>query len=321
MGPPNGAVIDKTIVPLHSIAPVTFAARIAGSNTGLIAPTALARSPGGDLYVVEGTAPRIDVFDANANGNVAPKASIAGNATGITSTTTSIAFDGTGALYVATYAPVPGTSPQAYDAKILRFAPGATGDVAPVATIAGDRTTLLQPSAIAIDAGFNIYVGDVSRGSSETAGTTDIAVFAPLAAGNVAPVTTIATSLVPPLGGSVVQSTIGFPPRLVASGSVLYGTSPAEAGNTSAAVVEFGIGSGPGAAIDAIPLRGIALGAQSAPIPIGLALDAAHDIVVADAGDRQILFFDPLANGTTAAFARFTGPFQQSFTSPTAVTF
>jgi sugar lactone lactonase YvrE len=64
------------------------------------------------------------------------------------------------------------------------YAAGATGNVAPIATISGANTGLQAPTGIAVDAAGNIYVGDEN--------TNVVSVFAPGANGNVAPIRTIA---------------------------------------------------------------------------------------------------------------------------------
>jgi hypothetical protein len=64
-----------------------------------------------------------------------------------------ITLDATGALYVVNeWAPGGGT--------ITVYAPGASGDAAPVRTIAGPRTALAHPHAIAVDARGFLYVAN-----------------------------------------------------------------------------------------------------------------------------------------------------------------
>ena len=64
---------------------------------------------------------------------------------------TALAFDGAGRLYVANH-PAPG------GANIAVYAPGVNGDAAPVRTLAGRRTRLRVPRAIAVDARGTLYV-------------------------------------------------------------------------------------------------------------------------------------------------------------------
>lgn len=83
-----------------------------------------------------------------------------------------IAVDGTGRLYVTNLG-----------GSVTVYAPGATGNGAPVARIAGSRTRLSQPHGIVIDPQGNIRVTN-ANGSIET--------FSASAKGNVAPVARLA---------------------------------------------------------------------------------------------------------------------------------
>jgi hypothetical protein len=85
--------------------------------------------------------------------------------------------------------------------SVLTFAPGSTGNVAPVTTIVGAATGLNNPSGIAFDGRGLLYVADVNAAS--------ISVFAPNASGNVPPVRSISgsnTTLANPIGVAVDRS-------------------------------------------------------------------------------------------------------------------
>src|SRR5581483_58033 len=69
--------------------------------------------------------------------------------------------------------------------SILIFAAGTTGNVAPVATIAGSNTTLTSVTAMSFDAAGRLLVADASG---------KILVFAAGATGNATPVQTISGS-------------------------------------------------------------------------------------------------------------------------------
>jgi sugar lactone lactonase YvrE len=101
-----------------------------------------------------------------------------------------IALDSTGALYVV----------RAGDSVIAVFAPGAEGRAAPLRTIRGSRTGLLDLRGIALDTRGRIYT---SNGPRRRPGQGSVTVYAPTAKGNASPIRTIAgprTSLVRPTG-------------------------------------------------------------------------------------------------------------------------
>ena len=67
---------------------------------------------------------------------------------------------------------------------ITEYAPGATGNVAPIAVISGGATGLSAPYGLTIDASGNLFASN--------AGANTITEYAPGATGNVAPIATIA---------------------------------------------------------------------------------------------------------------------------------
>ena len=158
---------------------------IGGDSTGLAYPTGIAFDAKGNLYVSNRVAgPSITGYAAGATGNIAPITTIAGANTGLGSPT-GIAFDASGRLYVANGANV--ASPAG---KILIYAAGANGNVAPIDTTAGSNTGLNAPTWIALDAAGNLYVTNVTW----TSGMFSITVYAAGAHGNAAPIRTIAGS-------------------------------------------------------------------------------------------------------------------------------
>jgi hypothetical protein len=76
------------------------------------------------------------------------------------------------------------------DDKVIAFARDAGGNVAPIASIAGDKTHLVYPRAIALDGSRNVYVSNYTPQYKHS----NVAVFAPGPNGNVAPQRTIAGS-------------------------------------------------------------------------------------------------------------------------------
>ncbi len=101
---------------------------IAGNGTGLMGPVGIAIDPtSGELYVYDSDSQsvQVSVFAPRANGNVAPIRKIAGLQTQLPvpeaiPSTNKIAVSSDGRLFVA-----------APNNRILVFAPGASGDVAP----------------------------------------------------------------------------------------------------------------------------------------------------------------------------------------------
>ena len=133
----------------------------------------------------------VTVFAAGANGNVAPTRVITGSNTGLTNTTTGIAVDAVGNIYVGDACCVTGGS-------VLVYAAGANGNVAPIRTITGSNTELEYPEGVAVDASSNVYISNVENSS--------VTVYAAGANGNVAPIQTISganTGLSQPYGVAV----------------------------------------------------------------------------------------------------------------------
>ncbi|MBV8602562.1 MAG: hypothetical protein JO359_13440 [Candidatus Eremiobacteraeota bacterium] len=163
-----------------NVAPIR---RIAGSATGLVEPYAFAFDASGNLYVSnfpQNSAYPVEIFAPNANGNVAPIATIAGSNTGLSNGARGIAFDSSGNLFVATV-------DSNLNGIIEVFAPGATGNVAPLYTISGSNTLLSRPKGIAFDNAGELCVANIVVGPN----TFNITFYAPGASGNATPVRTI----------------------------------------------------------------------------------------------------------------------------------
>jgi DNA-binding beta-propeller fold protein YncE len=115
--------------------------------------------------------PRISVFARLANGNVAPKRVIEGQATNLSRTMHGIAYD---AIHDEIVIPV------ALSGAVLVFKADASGEVPPVRAIQGTRTRLVRPHTVAVDPVNNeILTADPSMRA--------IVVFERMANGNVAP--------------------------------------------------------------------------------------------------------------------------------------
>ncbi len=175
-----------TVYAANAVGNVAPIRTIGGSNTALHHVEGIAVDAAGQLYVANvrdaGTrGDSITVFAADASGNVAPRATIAGSNTGLNAPE-SIALAADGRLYVANNV----------SNTIAIYAPRASGNVAPIRTIAGGNTGLHNPQSIALDAAGQLYVENdliVSNVQHVT-----ITVYAPGAAGNVAPTRTIGGS-------------------------------------------------------------------------------------------------------------------------------
>jgi len=160
---------------------------IAGDATGIFSPAQIALDSAANLYIansaVQGPA-SILVFNSGATGNVAPSSTLGGDKTNIY-IPRGVAIDTAGNIYVASLdqnlPPGPGLGGTP---RILVFAPGATGNVAPVRAITGSATTMGEIGNLRVDSAGNIYV---------LSGTT-ILKFAANASGNVAPADSITSS-------------------------------------------------------------------------------------------------------------------------------
>jgi DNA-binding beta-propeller fold protein YncE len=115
--------------------------------------------------------PRISVFARVANGNVAPKRVIEGQATNLSRTMHGIAYD---AIHDEIVIPV------ALSGAVLVFKADASGEVPPLRAIQGTRTRLVRPHTVAVDPVNNeILTADPSMRA--------IVVFERTANGNVSP--------------------------------------------------------------------------------------------------------------------------------------
>jgi hypothetical protein len=122
----------------------TMQAQIGGSKTGLIAPATVAVDASFNVYVFDAKTDTISEFAAGATGNVAPIRTISGSNTGLS--------DGGGFEFGIAVSKTSGdifASNPASNA-ILVFAANATGNAAPIQTIAGSATQFSEPVGIAL---------------------------------------------------------------------------------------------------------------------------------------------------------------------------
>ena len=147
---------------------------IEGDKAGISSPFAVAVDKAGKVYVanqVDGydNDGSITVYPAGSVGDVAPVAKIAGTRTGDKTGLKSpigLAVDGSNKLYVLNEFGDSGSG------SITIYSPGASGNVAPEATIAdaagGKHTQLHSPAGLALDAAGNIYVTNDRASNSIT---------------------------------------------------------------------------------------------------------------------------------------------------------
>ena len=283
---------------------------IAGSATGLASPVGVAVSPPAPLALATAALPVAHFGSAystrlTATGGVPPykfalvsgtlpaglALSPAGAINGTPATTTSavLTFRVTDSAAPAagsatrslslTVLPTEGQSliyaANAGGDSVTEYAPGATGNVAPVTTIAGAATGLINPEAIAVSSARRIYVAVYGDSSS-------IAEFAPGASGNAAPAATIegaATGLDGPLG--VV---------LDAGGDLWVSNS------VTSTVTEYA----PGATGNIAPIASLAGAATGLSDPDKLTFDAAGHLWVSNFITNTVLEYAAGAHGNAA---------------------
>jgi hypothetical protein len=139
-------------------------ASIAGSQTSLDEPDAIALDSHGNIYVANqfgGHAEffdsgRLTIYPAGSNGNVAPTTTISGDKTGL-ALPVGIAVDSSGNIYSANGVTALIGGKLKRLTSITVYSAGSKGNAPPIATIAGNNANL-SPSGIAVDSNRNIYV-------------------------------------------------------------------------------------------------------------------------------------------------------------------
>jgi hypothetical protein len=114
---------------------------ISGSNTGLSSPQGITIDSADNLYAGGAT---VNVYAPGATGNVAPIQLISGSNTGLNGVQF-VAVDSNKNIYASNYGSACGSG-----CSITVYAAGATGNVAPIVTIAGSNTNITNPYGIAI---------------------------------------------------------------------------------------------------------------------------------------------------------------------------
>ena len=278
--------------------------------------------PTGTIYVSDGTAKAIDVFAPGSSGDVAPERVISGNDTQLRGPG-DVKVDAAGDIWVAnTSYPC---SVLTCHFSITEYAPGATGDVAPICTI----PLANEPDDFSLEPDGTLYVGYLTAGSVDVYGadtcdhapavrtisgigdrldgvgvdaagtlyaddTNDntIQVFSPGANGSAKPERSIS-------GPSTNLS--GPDDVVVGFGGALYASNGFDPTDTSSVEV-----FAPGASGDATPTQDIVGPSTQLSGADDLAVDATGNIYVTDSG--RVLVFSANATGDVPPIATIAGP-------------
>jgi hypothetical protein len=185
------------IYPAGSYATGPPVATIAGADTGLDIPLKIAADSIGNIYVLN-VGSVVTAYATGSTGDATPMATL-NVGLGGNSFATSMAVAPSGKLYVAngcTLRPCLGGGSGA----VAIYPPGSDGDAKPSGVIAGPKTHIANPSAVAVDHSGSIYVTNkgptkcthLPGGSScSPNGHGSITVYASGSSGDVAPTATI----------------------------------------------------------------------------------------------------------------------------------
>ncbi len=155
--------------------------QISGSLTQLDSASAIAVDAAQNIYVANSAANDVLVFNSTATGNVAPTSVLSGTSTQI-GNPTGIAVDSAGDIYVTSF------NTPSNSSLLLEFAPGATGNVAPIKTLTSLTSDTLY--GLAVDsADYRFVVASVPPRSQ-----LQVNVFPPTAAAASAPAQTITST-------------------------------------------------------------------------------------------------------------------------------
>jgi len=170
---------------------------VAGSNTLLENPAALALDSRGNIYVANGSGGPVvphepydegmlTVYPSGSNGNVAPVTTISGAATGLAAPA-GIALDADGNIYVANTLTANTIGNRTFYPSITVYPAGSRDNAPPIAILSGHKTGLGYPTCIAVDSSRNLYAtGNPSFGSYS------VNVYPAGSAGNASPTAIIA---------------------------------------------------------------------------------------------------------------------------------
>lgn len=274
-GANTGSIVVYTAGANGNVAPL---ATISGSNTKLQSPLLGTVDSNGTIYAPNSRAYTVTTYTSGKSGNVSPTTTISGSNTGL-GYPSGIAVDQFGKIYVGNPEHLkPYTS-------ITVYAPGANGNVSPVAKIKGSNTNLEFPYNVALDSSGYIYAA-CNNGKS---GSGWINVYSPGANGNVKPVRIIQgsnTGLNGPFG-------LAFD-----SSGELYVTN--EYANS---VTVFAAGANGNVS----PVRTIAGSSTGLDGATGIAIDSSDNVYVANEATPSITIYAPNANGDVSPTQEIEG--------------
>jgi sugar lactone lactonase YvrE len=273
---------------------------VAGPSTGLSSPTGIAVDRRGYVYVANDTVTKdglraagaVTVYAPGASADARPVRTIKGRATRL-SRPSGLAFDGDGNLYV-----VNGDVPMEDLGSVAVFAPGASGDAAPIRTLVGRDTRLNEPAGVALGADGSLYVANGAPWWLPP-----ILVYSPGA-----------DAEVPPVRAIEGPNTLLAKPRglvLDAAGN-LYVANHGGANGINAYGPDLGAVTvyAPGASGDVAPIRTIRGYHARLNGPSGIALDG-DTLFVANywaAGKGSVTVYGPAARGDATPLRIIAGP-------------
>ncbi|GAC1405179.1 MAG: hypothetical protein NVSMB64_09590 [Candidatus Velthaea sp.] len=281
----NTSVAPGSVSSSSTVATVTYRGRATAATFGATAAGVAASSvtsatltPAPMLYAANFSgntgAASITVYPATAHGNVAPLRKIQGSSTKLNAPY-GVTHDSFCNIWVGDALPGSGA------AVLYKFAAGANGNVAPVATVTGSNTGLSGPSQLGSDRTDHVYVANQN-------GSGNILVFPSTANGNIAPSRIITSSAISQPYGVAVDG----------SGKIYV------ANETGASVAVFAA-SANGASTPVALIAGSNTDLQS---PVSVAVDGAGKIYIHDVkfSDDHVGVFAAGANGNVVPLAKIT---------------
>jgi sugar lactone lactonase YvrE len=274
----NSNANTLTAYPLNANGNAAPARTVSGGLTTLNLMTSITSDTSGDLYVAN-AATSVAVFAPRPNGNVAPIRTLAGPNTGILGAA-DLALDPQGDLYVANCGSCMGFGGAE---AVLVFAPGASGNVAPIREITGPQTGLFGTTAVGVDGAGNIFVASAFGNSPS------ILVFPATATGNVAS------------SGSISGGNTGLNNPLCLILDIANELYVCNQNNTITVYAA-------GARGNVAPVRTIGGANTGLSLPDQIGIDAAGNIYVANVVNNSVTVYPPNANGNQTPLFTLVGP-------------